>query len=46
MALVSGWQASALKLGVVAERDLAQCCRDAYPRWANISLWILSEVRA
>lgn len=46
MALVSGWQASALKLGVVAERDLAQCCRDAYPRWANVSLWILSEVRA
>ena len=38
------YQACALKLGVVAERDLAQCCRDAYPRWANVSLWVLSEV--
>ena len=37
-------QALALKLGVVAERDLAQCCRDAYPRWLNYCLWILSEV--
>lgn len=38
------YQALALKLGVVAERDLAQCCRDAYPRWANYSLWVMMEV--
>ena len=25
-------QSLALKLGVVAERDLAQACRDAYPK--------------
>ena len=25
-------QALSLKLGVVAERDLAQACRDAYPK--------------
>ena len=39
------YQALALKLGVVAERDLAQCCRDAYPRWANYSLWVMMEVK-
>jgi len=38
------YQACALKLGVVTERDLAQCCRDAYPRWVIIPLWLLSEV--
>lgn len=39
------YQACALKLGVVTERDLAQCCRDAYPRWVIIPLWLLSEVQ-
>ena len=34
----------AVKLGVVAERDLAQACRDAYPLWVNHGLWILAEV--
>lgn len=28
-------QALSLKLGVVAERDLAQACRDAYPKVCN-----------
>ena len=37
-------QSLALKLGVVTERDLAQCCRDGYPRWVNYILWILMEV--
>ncbi len=43
--MLIGSQALALKLGVVAERDLAQCCRDAYPRWLNYCLWVLSEVQ-
>jgi hypothetical protein len=34
----------ALKLGIAAERDLAQACRDAYPHKVNICLWLLAEV--
>lgn len=34
----------ALKLGVASGRDLAQACRDAYPRWVNIPLWIMAEI--
>ncbi len=34
----------ALKLGIVAERDLAQACHDEYKPWANFSLWILCEI--
>ncbi|CAI7779705.1 unnamed protein product [Closterium sp. NIES-53] len=37
-------QSLSLKLGVVGERDLAQACRDAYPRYANLTLWILAEI--
>ncbi|BDA43938.1 Divalent metal cation transporter MntH [Coccomyxa sp. Obi] len=37
-------QSLALKLGVVAERDLAQACRDAYPKWLVYILWVLAEV--
>ncbi|MBC7426343.1 MAG: Nramp family divalent metal transporter [Bacteroidia bacterium] len=33
-----------LKLGVVAERDLAQACRDHYPRAINYILWVLCEI--
>jgi len=33
-----------LKLGIVAERDLAQACRDHYGKGANIMLWILAEI--
>jgi manganese transport protein len=33
-----------LKLGVVAERDLAQACHDHYPPAVNISLWVLCEI--
>src|ERR1700741_637898 len=32
-----------VKLGVVTGRDLAQACRDAYPRPAVWSIWILCE---
>lgn len=33
-----------LKLGVVAERDLAQACRDHYHPLVNYILWILCEI--
>jgi manganese transport protein len=34
----------ALKLGVVAERDLAQACRDSYRPAVSFCLWLLCEV--
>lgn len=34
----------ALKLGIVTGRDLAQACRDHYPRPVVIGLWVLCEV--
>lgn len=34
----------ALKLGIVAERDLAQACRDHYHPAVNYGLWILCEI--
>ncbi len=37
-------QALSAKLGIVAERDLAQACRDHYSRPVSIMLWILCEI--
>ena len=37
-------QALCIKLGVISERDLAQACRDAYPKWVCYILWFLAEV--
>jgi manganese transport protein len=37
-------QTLAARLGIVAGRDLAQACREAYPRPVCNALWILSEV--
>ena len=34
----------ALKLGIVTGRDLAQACRDAYPRPMALALWVLAEI--
>ncbi|MBI1279582.1 MAG: Mn(2+) uptake NRAMP transporter MntH [Anaerolineaceae bacterium] len=34
----------ALKLGIVTGRDLAQACRDHYPRPVVIFLWVLCEI--
>jgi manganese transport protein len=34
----------ALKLGVVAERDLAQACHGHYSPGVNFSLWVLCEI--
>ena len=37
-------QALAVRLGIGADRDLAQACRDSYSRPVTIVLWILCEV--
>src|SRR5262245_54794976 len=37
-------QVLAARLGVVTGKDLAQCCRDWYPKWMRWPQWILSEV--
>src|SRR5256885_8700330 len=37
-------QALCARLGIGAGRDLAQACRDAYPRWASWPLWMVSEI--
>jgi manganese transport protein len=37
-------QVLAARLGVVAGQDLAQCCRDRYPRWTRWPNWLLCEI--
>lgn len=37
-------QALAIKLGVVADRDLAQACRDHFSRPVSMMLWLFAEV--
>src|SRR5580658_1302700 len=37
-------QTLAARLGIVSGRDLAQACREAYPRAVCNSLWILCEI--
>src|SRR5262249_32356765 len=37
-------QALAARLGIAGGRDLAQACRDAYPRPVGIALWIACEL--
>ena len=37
-------QVIAARLGVVTGKDLAQCCRDWYPRWTRWPNWLLSEI--
>lgn len=32
------------KLGIVTGRDLAQACRDHFPKWVNFILWIMAEI--
>jgi manganese transport protein len=36
-------QALAARLGIVTGKDLAQACRDGFPRWVAIPLWIGCE---
>jgi manganese transport protein len=37
-------QALCARLGVASGRDLAQACRDAFPRWVAWPLWALAEL--
>jgi manganese transport protein len=37
-------QVISARLGVVTGKDLAQCCRDWYPRWTRWPNWLMSEV--
>jgi len=37
-------QALCARLGIGAGRDLAQACRDAFPRWSSWPLWIVTEI--
>jgi manganese transport protein len=32
------------RLGIVTGRDLAQACRETYPRGVNLTLWLLCEI--
>ena len=36
-------QALSLRLGIAAKRDLAQACRDAFPKPVGYVLWVLAE---
>ena len=37
-------QALCARLGVASGRDLAQACRDAFPRFVSWPLWLLAEI--
>lgn len=37
-------QALCARLAIASGRDLAQACRDAYPRWTAYPLWLLAEI--
>ncbi len=37
-------QIIAARLGVVTGKDLAQCCRDWYPKWTRWPNWLMSEI--
>jgi len=37
-------QVISARLGIVTGKDLAQCCRDWYPRWTRWPNWLLCEI--
>src|SRR5215212_9355811 len=37
-------QALCARLGIASGRDLAQACRDAFPRFVSWPLWVLAEI--
>jgi manganese transport protein len=37
-------QALCARLGIASGRDLAQACRDAFPRWVSWPLWVAAEI--
>jgi len=36
-------QSLCARLAIASGRDLAQACRDAFPRWVSIPLWLFAE---
>jgi manganese transport protein len=38
-------QVIAARLGVVTGKDLAQCCRDWYPKWTRWPNWLFTEIQ-
>jgi manganese transport protein len=38
------FQTLSVRLGVVTKRDLAQACRESYPRPVGLALWVLCEI--
>ena len=39
-------QTLSAKLGIATGRTLPEVCRDRYPRWASIALWVTAELAA
>ena len=39
-------QALSAKLGIATGRNLAKLCREHYPRWLTLAMWVLMEVVA
>ncbi len=39
-------QTLAAKLGIATGRTLPEVCRDRYPRWASVALWVTAELAA
>lgn len=37
-------QSLCARLAVASGRDLAQACRDAYPKWVSFPLWVFAEL--
>ena len=37
-------QVISARLGVATGKDLAQCCRDWYPRWTHVPNWLFAEI--
>ena len=37
-------QALCARIGIATGRDLAQLCRDRFPRPVNLALWALAEI--
>ena len=37
-------QSLCARLAVASGRDLAQACRDAFPKWASLPLWVFAEL--
>ena len=49
VALISNLMAIVLqslcaRLAIASGRDLAQACRDAFPRWISLPLWLMAEI--